>query len=647
MAMKARAASCVRAPNAAKGVEPTKPQRPGATKQQRATGKNQKNSSDAASLLAHSLLIMPSHRILPRIEQVQLLQRLAEEAGWRHLVLLSLLSLLGTLLEIAGLGLAVGLLLSSTAGVSKPLAISLPLPTIFALLVLLVLLRGQLRAQVAISMERLRSGFTDRLRQQLLTQVFAASSAQLEHLGRGELLGLLMADINRTVLSLEQAIRLIQACFALVVYLLGVLLVGRTSAWPLLLALTATAAASLLQRSGSWELGRNQSRLNASLQRTVGDGLHGLKAIRAAAAEPWLLNRFALETAESRELLQEQLRRRSGYNSWRDTLVVAAVGLWMLSRGEALSAEIQLATLLLAYRAGSYLSSVVQAQRLCLWSLPGYEALCLRRQQLQPPQPLTVGQSIPKIALVELTQKPWSAMQWRDDSQVDTDGGALKLQAGRLVVITGPSGSGKTTLLDRICGLLAEEHSQWEVRCDQQSWCLSGAAGAHQLHQLIAYAPQNAVLLESSLRDNLLLGREHPEVAIKNWLRRLGLNDLLLREEGLDTPMHLAQDPFSGGEIQRLCLLRAWLRQLPVEVLDEPTAFLDATAAEQVRNVIQERVRERLVLVSTHDSELVRQADQVIQLKPLSGSEAYPSVRRPPAKAIDIYPSPNQSNRPV
>ena len=284
-------------------------------------------------------MINPTPRILPRLEQLQLLQRLAEEAGWRHLVLLSLLNLLGTLLEIAGLGLAVGLLLRSTAGVSKPLAISLPLPMTFALLVLLVLLRGQLRARVAISMERLRSGFTDRLRQQLLTQVFAASSAQLEHLGRGDLLGLLMADINRTVLSLDQAVRLLQACFALGIYLFGVLLVGRTPAWPLLLALIATAAAALVRRSGSWELGRNQSRLNASLQRTVGDGLHGLKAIRAAAAEPWLLNRFALETAESRELVQEQLRRRSGYNAWRDTLVVAVAGLWMLMQGEDLTAD--------------------------------------------------------------------------------------------------------------------------------------------------------------------------------------------------------------------------------------------------------------------------------------------------------------------
>ena len=82
-----------------------------------------------------------------------------------------------------------------------------------------------------------------------------------------------------------------------------------------MLALLATTAAALLQRSGSWGLGRIQSRLNAALQRTVGDGLHGLKALRAATAEGWLLQRFARETAEGRLLLRERVRRRASYNA--------------------------------------------------------------------------------------------------------------------------------------------------------------------------------------------------------------------------------------------------------------------------------------------------------------------------------------------
>ena len=67
---------------------------------------------------------------------------------------------------------------------------------------------------MAVRREQLRSGFTDRLRQQVLQQVFSASSTQLEQLGRGDLLALLMADINRNALGLDQAVRMLQALMA-------------------------------------------------------------------------------------------------------------------------------------------------------------------------------------------------------------------------------------------------------------------------------------------------------------------------------------------------------------------------------------------------------------------------------------------------
>ena len=308
---------------------------------------------------------------LARRRQIQLLKALAREAGWRHLAWLSGLSSLNSLLDIAGLGLAVTLLL----GNGSPVLIQgLPVAGSLGILVGLILLRGLIQARVDIQRERLRSGFTDRLRQQLLHQVFEASSAQLDRLGRGELLALLMADINRTALSLDQAVRMGQSLLAMGIYLASVVLVGQAAAWPLLLALLATTAAALLQRSGSWGLGRIQSRLNAALQRTVGDGLHGLKALRAATAEGWLLQRFARDTAEGRWLLRERVRRRANYNAWRDTLVVAVAGLWMLMQGEDLTAEALTTTLVLAYRASASLSTVVQARRLSLGNLPGYEA---------------------------------------------------------------------------------------------------------------------------------------------------------------------------------------------------------------------------------------------------------------------------------
>ena len=133
---------------------------------------------------------------------------------------------------------------------------------------------------------------------------------------------------------------------------------------------------------------------------------------------------------------------------------------------------------------------------------------------------------------------------------------------------------------------------------------------------MIAYAPQNAVLFEASLRDNLLLGSDQSTDEIETWLQRLGLGHLQQRPQGLDAPMSLAETPFSGGEVHRLGLLRAWLRDLPVEILDEPTAFLDAESAQEVRHVIRSRADERLVMVSTHDPDLLALADRVIDLHP-------------------------------
>lgn len=547
-----------------------------------------------------------------RLAQWQLFGRLAREAGGRHLGGLALLSFLSSVLDIAGLGVGVSLLLGASPGEGSPLQRSLPEG--LALLVGLMLLRALLQALVAIGQERLRSGFTDELRQQLLSQVLHASSRQLEQLGRGELLGLLMADISRSVLALDQGIRALQALVSLVLYAIGVLVVGREAAAPLLLALLATGGAALLQRSGSWQLGRLQTQLNGSIQRTVGDGLHGLKAVRAAAAETWLLQRFVQDNAIFRRVLRQTVQRQALFTAWRDTLVVLLVGMWLIWGRAGLPPAAIATTLLLAYRSGTSLSSVISAQRLCLGALPGYDELCKRRSLLRPAAAQLQGRTLSSQGLTDLDDsRRWRSLQWSAPA-CDQLAEPLVLRPGALVALVGPSGSGKTTLLDRVAGLLDEDNSCWRIESRQGSHALSGTAGAVQWRQLLAYAPQEAVLFETSLRHNLLLDRQVPPATIEAWLDRLGLSHLSQRSGGLDHDLTLALDHFSGGEIHRLGLLRAWLRNRPVEVLDEPTAFLDAEAAGRVREILAERARERLVLVSTHDQELIRQADTVLRL---------------------------------
>lgn len=558
--------------------------------------------------------------IIARLRRLALARELAREAGWRHVVSLALLTGLSSLLDMAGLGVGVSLLLGGAGPALAPrLPFRLSLGQGLALLVVVMLLRGGLQAWAAIGQERLRSGFADRLRHQLLSQVVHAPAERLERLGRGALIGLLIADINRSVFALDQGLRALQALLALMLYGVGVLLVGRQAAIPLLLALVATGAAALLQRSGSWQLGRLQTRLNGALQRTVGDGLHGLKAVRAAAAESWLLRRFAHDTGLARQVMRQTVRRQALFTALRDTLVVLVVGAWLVWGRAGLAPAAIATTLLLAYRTGTSLSAVIGAQRLCLGSLPGYGELRARRAALTPAAPPVWGATLSAARRAALeAPSAWRSLRWWAGAMVLDDIGVpmgLELQAGGLVAVVGPSGSGKTTLLDRLCGLLGAERSQWWIESGGAQLALSGPEGARQLRQLLAYAPQEAVLFEASLRHNLLLDQRQPTAVIEHWLDRLGLSHLRQRPGGIDDPLPLALDHFSGGEIHRLGLLRAWLRDRPVEVLDEPTAFLDDASAERVRGIVLERSRERLVLVSTHDRELIRLADRVVRLQ--------------------------------
>jgi len=559
----------------------------------------------------------------PHAEGIRLWWQLLREAGKRHAISLAGLALLGTLLEASGLGLAVSVLLGAkglgggTAGEPGGPGMALPgLPpgAAIGLLILVMTLRSLLQALSAIAQERLRSGFTDRLRSDLLARVLLASSQRLDQVGRGDLLGLLLSDIDRSVLALDQGIRCLQAAIALAIYATGVMVVGRGQALTLLLGLAAAAGAALARRSDAWGLGQRQNQLNGSLHRTVGDGLHGLKAIRAAGAEAWLLQRFASESRLFRQVLRLTVRRQALFSALRDTLVVVVVGLWLLLGRSGLTVAAITTTLLLAQRAAGSLGMVISSRRLCLGALPGYEALRQLRHRLgDPGSPLALHGWSPGA--------PLRALCWEGDADI------LELQPGQLVVVAGPSGSGKTTLLDGFCGQLGEETSRWRLELTSgEQLLLEGPAGVRRWRSLLAYAPQSAVLFEGSLRDNLLLQRSAdptlPPRQLEDWLEQLELTHLLGRPGGLDGPLNLSIDCFSGGEIHRLGLLRAWLQDKPIEVLDEPTAFLDGATARRVRQIIAERSLSKLVVVCSHDEALIALASTVVRRHPADRAAA-------------------------
>ncbi|WP_285248945.1 thiol reductant ABC exporter subunit CydD [Pseudarthrobacter sp. efr-133-R2A-89] len=206
------------------------------------------------------------------------------------------------------------------------------------------------------------------------------------------------------------------------------------------------------------------------------------------------------------------------------------------------------------------------------------------------------------IALTEL------AAAWPDGPPVFTGLDAVA-EPGRWLVVTGPSGSGKSTLLSILLGFLAP------------------AAGRAQVSGRAAWCPQEAHLFDSTIRGNLLLGRAAgtggPPVADEDLdavLAAVGLHGLVDRlPAGLDTRIGPGGAFFSGGERQRLAVARTLLTGADVILLDEPTAHLDAEAAAAMLADLRRGLRDRTVVLVTHQGADIAAEDARLELPAVSG----------------------------
>ncbi|WP_426022641.1 amino acid ABC transporter ATP-binding/permease protein [Brevundimonas sp. PWP3-1b1] len=161
----------------------------------------------------------------------------------------------------------------------------------------------------------------------------------------------------------------------------------------------------------------------------------------------------------------------------------------------------------------------------------------------------------------------------------------------------GPSGAGKTTLIERLIGLRAPVAG--EMRLDGVD---AAEIAPEDRRALFAYAAQDVRLLNGTVRDNLWLAGPADDAALWEALDDAALGDRIRAEPlGLDTAVGPNGERLSGGECRRLGLARAYLRDAPWLVLDEPTEGLDATTETLVLEALRRRIGARgqgLILVS-------------------------------------------------
>lgn len=220
-------------------------------------------------------------------------------------------------------------------------------------------------------------------------------------------------------------------------------------------------------------------------------------------------------------------------------------------------------------------------------------ALARVRQVIEAP-PIGSGDRLPARPTDEAGVRLSDvAAGWPDGPEVAT-GLDLELRPGMRVGLVGPSGSGKTTIAATIMGLIPPRAGQVEVR---------GTVG---------YLAQDAYLFDTTVAENLRLGRrDATDAELITVLRRVGLDfdpDRLVGVHG---------STVSGGEARRIALARVLLTDPQVLILDEPTEHLDAPTAERLMDDLWRATAGAAVLVITHDPRLAAHCDRVIDLHPL------------------------------
>ena len=187
----------------------------------------------------------------------------------------------------------------------------------------------------------------------------------------------------------------------------------------------------------------------------------------------------------------------------------------------------------------------------------------------------------------------------------------LELAPGETVALVGGSGSGKSTIASLVLGLA--EPSGGRVRagavdlaaCEPSAW-----------RTQLAWVPQRPALLHATVAENIRLGDPTAgDARVRTAAAAVGADAFVSElEDGYETVVGDGGRPLSAGQLRRIALARAFLRDAALVVLDEPTAHLDPANAELVGDAI-ERLRDgRTVLLITHDHELARRADRVVTL---------------------------------
>ncbi len=201
-----------------------------------------------------------------------------------------------------------------------------------------------------------------------------------------------------------------------------------------------------------------------------------------------------------------------------------------------------------------------------------------------------------------------------DDRQTTKEalkGISFTVRPGQKVAFVGASGAGKTTIANLLLRFM--EPTSGEIAIDDLP---IEQLAAQEWRKLVAWQPQNPYVFNTTVAENIRLGRTDASMEeVIAMARAADIHDFILTlPQGYETVIGERGTRLSGGQVQRLSLARAFLKDAPILIVDEATSTLDSESEAHVFQTINKVMKERMVLVIAHRLNTIKNADQIIVL---------------------------------